>query len=42
MGQSMVSYPYNKRLTIIPNKNLITNIGYDKKASGPNPKNMIH
>ena len=28
----------NKRLSIIPNKNLITNIGYDEKASGPNPK----
>jgi len=27
----------HKRLTIIPEKNLISNIGYDEKASGPNP-----
>lgn len=28
----------NKRFTIIPRKNLISNIGYDNLASGPNPK----
>ena len=28
----------NNRLTIIPDKNLISNIGFDTKASGPNPK----
>lgn len=28
----------NNRLTIIPNKNLVKNIGYDDNASGPNPK----
>ena len=27
----------HKRLTIIPEKNLISNIGYDEKASGQNP-----
>lgn len=27
----------NNRLTIIPDKNLISNIGFDIKASGPNP-----
>ena len=35
----------NKRLTIIPDKNLISNIGFDNKASGPNPKkynSLIH
>ena len=34
-----------KRLTIIPDKNLISNIGFDDKASGPNPKkynSLIH
>ena len=28
----------HNRLTIIPDKNLISNIGFDDKASGPNPK----
>ena len=28
----------NDRLTIIPDKNLVTNIGFDDRASGPNPK----
>tara|TARA_B110000977_G_C11062511_1_gene486520 strand:- start:102 stop:1037 length:936 start_codon:yes stop_codon:yes gene_type:complete len=28
----------NNRLTIIPDKNLISNIGFDARASGPNPK----
>ncbi len=35
----------HKRLTIIPDKNLISNIGFDNKASGPNPKkynSLIH